>query len=590
MESFDSASIKVRARAVDLLGRQQIAGIPNALHELFKNAYDAFARTVEVDLLVKDRALILRDDGFGMTEKDFKERWLTLGTESKVGQLKHTAEWLGDYGKEPRWTLGEKGIGRLAIATIGPAVLVISRAKREDGLHDTVACLIHWGIFELPGLNLEQIRIPVKTFPGGTLPKQADLTAMGESILEGLNKLGAIVPNATKLQIANDLELMKFEPSKVMARCGEISLEGDSHGTAFIVRPYEAVLDEDLATEDTEGKTASRLQKLLTGFSNTMLPDNDAPPIKTYFRKHNLNGETIDFINEREFFTPEEYQSADQIIEGKFDEYGQFQGMVKVYDHKPVPYTLNWSGGKGEQIKCGPFSIRFGYMMGLKHESLLPAEEWALMDTKVSRIGGLYIFRNGVRVLPYGDSDYDFLGIESRRTKSAQDHFFSYRRILGAIEISSDENSELREKAGREGFIENISYRQFKDILINLFKCLARDFYRETGVQSDEFWMVKDEFKAQNESLKKREKLAKNQKKLFKESLNHFFKSFDEKQLSAEVDDILDKLDSGLASLQKKQQCRPAKSNLYLRDEDTQRTGDSEKKISDKQTTRAWPH
>ncbi|KEQ19609.1 ATP-binding protein [Endozoicomonas numazuensis] len=551
METSDSASIKVRARAVDLLGRQQIAGIPNALHELFKIAYDAFARKVEVDLLVKDRALILRDDGFGMTEKDFKERWLTLGTESKVGQLKHTADWLGDYGKEPRWTLGEKGIGRLAIATIGPAVLVITRAKREDGLHDTVACLIHWGIFELPGLNLEQIRIPVKTFPGGILPKQEDLAVMGKSIMEGLNELGVMVPDATKKQIASDLELMTFEPSKVMASCGEISLEGDSHGTAFIVRPYDAVLDEDLETEDTEGKTASRLQKLLTGFSNTMLPGNEAPPIKTYFRKHNLNGEIEDFISERAFFTPEEYLSADQIIEGKFDEYGQFQGLVKVYDHEPVPYTLNWSRGKGEKIKCGPFSIRFGYMMGLKHESTLPAEEWTLMDTKLSRIGGLYIFRNGVRVLPYGDSDYDFLGIESRRTKSAKDYFFSYRRILGAIEISSDQNSALKEKAGREGFIETIPYRQFKEILINLFIAVARDFYRKKGIQSDEFWLLKDEFKAQNELLKKREKLVNTQKSAFIKSLDSFFKAIEDEQYTKELDEIIAKFDSKLDALYK---------------------------------------
>ncbi|MEX5669115.1 hypothetical protein ABFV57_30055 [Pseudomonas neuropathica] len=45
------AQMTVRARAVDMLGRQQIAGVPSAVHELFKNAYDAFARRVEVDVL-----------------------------------------------------------------------------------------------------------------------------------------------------------------------------------------------------------------------------------------------------------------------------------------------------------------------------------------------------------------------------------------------------------------------------------------------------------------------------------------------------------------------------------------------------------
>jgi hypothetical protein len=43
------ATFRVRARTVDMLGRQQIAGIPTAISELFKNAHDAYARNVEVD-------------------------------------------------------------------------------------------------------------------------------------------------------------------------------------------------------------------------------------------------------------------------------------------------------------------------------------------------------------------------------------------------------------------------------------------------------------------------------------------------------------------------------------------------------------
>ncbi|WHL29907.1 ATP-binding protein [Pseudomonas juntendi] len=67
-----------------MLGRQQIAGIPNAIHELFKNAHDAYAEKVEVDYFRRNRVLVLRDDGYGMTRHDVENRWLTLGTESRV--------------------------------------------------------------------------------------------------------------------------------------------------------------------------------------------------------------------------------------------------------------------------------------------------------------------------------------------------------------------------------------------------------------------------------------------------------------------------------------------------------------------------
>ncbi len=43
------ARIQTRARAVDMLGRQQIAGVANALVELFKNAHDAYAENIAVD-------------------------------------------------------------------------------------------------------------------------------------------------------------------------------------------------------------------------------------------------------------------------------------------------------------------------------------------------------------------------------------------------------------------------------------------------------------------------------------------------------------------------------------------------------------
>ncbi len=51
--------LTVRARAVDMLGRQQIAGIPTAIHELFKNAHDAYAERAEIDYFRSNRLLIL---------------------------------------------------------------------------------------------------------------------------------------------------------------------------------------------------------------------------------------------------------------------------------------------------------------------------------------------------------------------------------------------------------------------------------------------------------------------------------------------------------------------------------------------------
>src|SRR5437868_5516823 len=123
------AKFMARARTVDMLGRQQIAGAATAISELFKNAHDAYANRVEADYYRPQSLFVLRDDGIGMTPDEFQDRWLTLGTDSKVGGgvLPYRPA-----GVEERPIMGEKGIGRLAIARIGPQVLVLTRARRGD--------------------------------------------------------------------------------------------------------------------------------------------------------------------------------------------------------------------------------------------------------------------------------------------------------------------------------------------------------------------------------------------------------------------------------------------------------------------------
>lgn len=550
-----TVSVKVRARAVDMLGRQQIAGIPTALHELFKNAYDAFATRVEVDLLVERRALILRDNGYGMTEDDFRDRWLTLGTESKLGRAEHTAPWLGEHGNVPRRILGEKGIGRLAIASIGPAVLVLTRAKRPEGLHDLVISLIHWALFEVPGLDLDRIRIPVATLPGGTLPEEEDIEKLARTILEGIDALGRLVPPDVRRRVVADLDMMKFPAKAVLNSLPHIyrgnepplSLLGGGYGTQFIVRPYDGVLDADLAEASVE--EGSTLERYLIGFGNTMLPDFPPPPIQAAFRQHRPDGDVLDFIGDKAFFTPEEYDTADQIIEGDFDEYGQFSGTVKIFDRPPVPYTLNWPGAKEGLASCGAFAIRCGYMQGWAHESLLPKDRWAEFDIKLKRIGGLYVYRDGIRILPYGDHGYDFLNIEKRRTLAAKDWYFSYRRIFGAVLLSSADNRALQEKAGREGFRENMAYRQFKDMLEHLFKSLAVDFFRPNAPRGEEFQRIKAEMNERKDLLKKREELVKVRKEKFGASLDEFFQRIERGEPSADAEHIKDRFTSKFDSV-----------------------------------------
>ncbi|MGB0386307.1 MAG: ATP-binding protein [Ardenticatenaceae bacterium] len=542
------ATFKARARAVDMLGRQQIAGVPNAISELFKNAHDAYADRVEVDYFGSDGLFVLRDDGLGMTKEDFEERWLTLGTESK---LQHSHSQLPpppiDPNKTPRPITGEKGIGRLSIAVIGPQVLVLSRAKRDGELSDLVAAFIHWGMFELPGINLDQIQIPVRVFANGTLPNEADVTEMVDVVRQNALNMPHVDPMATK-RLLNELDLFDIDLLELSHFLGAPSLSGEGHGTHFYILPATETLAEDMAI-DVQGDKTSRLKKLLLGFSNSMTPEHKPAPIDTAFRYWATDDHHIDIIGQGEFFTPSEFTSADHHIEGQFDEFGQFQGRVSIYNEKPVEHIVSWPKSSGKPTHCGPFKINVAHVQELARESGLPPEEFTRLTRKLARIGGLYIYRDGIRVLPYGDVDFDFLEIEKRRTVGAGYYFFSYRRMFGVIEITREQNSKLAEKAGREGFQENKAYREFKDILINFFIQIAADFFRQGGRESVLYARRKSELVHEELARQEREKQSQEKRLAFERRLNQLFLRLNKKEPQKQATALVDSLEKRLARL-----------------------------------------
>jgi signal transduction histidine kinase len=532
------ATFKARARALDMLGRQQIAGIPTAISELFKNAHDAYADRVEADYYRTDRLFVLRDDGLGMTEEEFVQRWLTLGTESKVVS-KGMAPPPVDPSKPRRRLLGEKGVGRLAIAIVGPQVLVLTRAKRDEVLQDTVAAFIHWGLFECPGVDLDQIEIPIRTFPGGTLPNAADLRSMVRVFEDNLARLRNIMDDEVHDAFLADLRRFDLDPSMVDAYLPDMSLTGDGHGTHFLIKPASELLAADI--EDGGSDRPSNLVKLLGGFSNTMTPGHKPPVLRSAFRDHKTEDMSDDLIEEGKFFTPEEFSNADHQIRGRFDEYGQFRGAVSVYGQEFPEHIVSWQGGHGSPTRCGPFGIQLAVVQGQSRASTLPLEDWNALNSKMFRFGGLYIYRTGVRILPYGNNDFDWLDIERNRTKGASYYYFSYRRMFGVVDIDSEANGALIEKAGREGFRENQAYREFKSILQNFFSQLTADFFRDDSPET-RYFNTKTEFERQDKLRKKREEQVTVKKQKLQDELKTFFARYDVSEPRERVDEVIEGL------------------------------------------------
>ena len=564
------AKFRTRARTVDLLGRQQIANASTAISELFKNAHDAYADRVEVDYFRSDNLLVIRDNGVGMTPHEFEDRWLILGTESKYAPHGQKADTYRPTNKPERAIMGEKGIGRLAIALLGRQVLVMTRAERHGNLHDLLMCFINWELFEVSGINLDEIEIPIKLISGGRLPSIEEVEELLNTMRKDVKKLAERHDSKLFQRVLDDMNDFQLDPKDMDDFLSDSSLRNNGCGTHFFIAPSNEEIANEIEREQQQ--ETREFTKFLLGFSNTVFRENPSPPIETAFRYWPTDANCEDLIAEGEFFTREELDASDHRISGKFDEYGQFQGDVRIYDQEIENHVIPWSRGSGQQTNCGPFEVEFGYVSGIQRETRLPPDEWKRITAKLNMIGGVYVYRDCIRILPYGNSDVDWLNIEERRTKSAAYYFFSHRRIFGAVMLTREHNGFLKEKAGREGFQQDKAYRELKDILENLFLQLAADFIRESGDYSEYYSEQRSELERLELARRRREKQATTKRKNIAASLDSFFERVDEGLPETELATLRDTIEQRMDIAAKMKDTDKASAALLDAEKEANRT------------------
>ena len=282
-----------------------------------------------------------------------------------------------------------------------------------------------------------------------------------------------------------------------------------------------------------------------------MLPEREDPVISPSFRDWKSTSEPPDLLESHDFFTPEDFEKADHHIAGRFDEWGRFEGSVRVYQTAAQPHVVAWTGTTPTPTSCGPFNLDLAIVQGNPDESLVSPLDWAPLSQKLNRLGGLYIYRDGIRVLPYGSNDYDFLNIEKRRTANAARWYFSYRRMMGVVSLDGEANRSLEEKAGREGFLENKAYRQFRDILANFFVQTVADFFRTdgTGGGSSAFHERQEELKKSAEAKRKRDRQRLQRRRQFEQGIGDRMGELLDGTAAEAVDSLLDRAATELATI-----------------------------------------
>ena len=166
--------------------------------------------------------------------------------------------------------------------------------------------------------------------------------------------------------------------------------------------------------------------------------------------------------------------------------------------------NLDFDFGTRTQCGCVEFDIRVYdrestaidalINRGLKDESgnyVGKLEARRLLDQN----NGVGVYRNGFRIRPLGDSDYDWLKLNEARVQNPSKKIGS-NQVIGTVKIESEDISNLKEKSARDGLIDNEAYKNLIKLTQEVISKLEerRFLYRKQAGLSRPTLKIETEF------------------------------------------------------------------------------------------------
>ena len=427
---------KVDARAVISLGRDSIKDHVTAVVELVKNSYDAGAKVVEVELSVKDpnatkHKIRIADNGTGMADSDVEKKWLRIGYSEKLTRKK-----VGG-----RRQLGEKGVGRLSADRLGEFL----QLQAQTDAQPPVGIKVNWADFETSGVDLDQVEITVLDTVEFEVPRPSKWNekdkAFGKrpaSVKNSRTNHGCelVITGLRQSWIADDIQRLRDELSQ-------------------LVNPFDQLGDFQI-------RIITDLDPDLSGvLSSPKIMDGEIEGIFC------LDDGQVRITQQSRADKRRKVKRRPQIVP-----FNEFMGLtVKKAD---VPLDA----------EIGPVEVRIRlYSLG---EGFISEATKSLVAGFLTQNAGVRVYRDGVRVVPYGDPEKpegDWLELAQRKAGgraavTRKDWRIEANRIVAAVQISRDANPELRDAAGREGLIANEAFNLLRLFVTNCVRHLELAYHR----------------------------------------------------------------------------------------------------------------
>ena len=564
---------KTNSRHISQLGRELVTDFVTALVELIKNSYDADAYGVKIILdkpNTPQSRIVLIDTGTGMTQSDFENKWMVIGTNNKITE---------PYTPKGRKKAGKKGIGRFSVERLAEKVQIYSFPEFEPPYRVD----INWNSFE-------EINIPALTQRIGILKDHQESTAakficnqleyfmVTDKILqEDKDTVESILgtksfeyPMFYKNETLRLLEdkvvpiIKKYEDIELLI--GDVSssldtIDSQSESEVFTMLE-ELYIKFNLSKSQTgmilimEGlrdewkqRDIDKLQKELRLL---VAPDFiESDPFKIELVAPEFKVEDIVLVNE---ILDLRYAKIDAEI---FDNAQKSRIIYSDKEGKNDIVEENYE----KPLLCGNLKAEI-YFFLRDSANLSDAESgynFRFAQRILDTYCGIKIYRDNFRVKPYGDIGNDWLLLDQKKVKDTHGYLVGNNQVIGVVKIGDETNPLLIDATNREGIIENEAYSQLVSFLskcTNLISDVRRKAYLAEQEEIQKLADEKKKIDSQFENLKELYKEDDFVKQIGKLSSN------DEEVSAQKIDELLE---TYIAHTEKKKQGIEKIQNDYNR-------------------------
>lgn len=440
---MEHMQFKVSSALKDLVGKDLITNDNVAIFELVKNSYDAYATKVEIRF--SDNEIIIADNGKGMSFDDLKNKWLFLGYSAKKDGTEDSdnEDKQKSYrDKIKRHYAGAKGIGRFSCDRLGKH---LSLTTKSDNSQTVETIIVDWTDFEVD---------QKKEFA------QIDVEHISQEKVTPIFPLDSETGTILKISDLND-EKLPWNRKRLLElkRSLEKLINPLSETNDFVIEIIcDNEIDEDKRVRDNNGHERDIVNGILKNSISKILKlkttQIDVRLDKNYIYT-TISDRGVDIYKIRESNTE----------------------FTKLENVKINLYFLNRSAKNN-----------FTRLMGIEPVNY----------------GSIFLFRNGFRIMPFGNTGDDSWGLDYR-AQQGHSRFLGTRDLFGRVDVLTDNINELKEVSSRDGgLIETQTSKQ----LFSLFETAHRRLERYvSGVLWGEAFLRKEYFANEAEGLRMRKEL-----------------------------------------------------------------------------------